>query len=100
MLTFHQRIKKDFHTLRWTPTKPNHLDVEGAQILLVGESSGIEKATAPPPEDRDGNPREELEELAEEDEKRMTALSQDDSEAIFKDLQASAGDYPEMQNEF
>jgi len=67
----------------------------------VGESSGIEKATAPPPGDGgEENPREELEELAEEDEKRMQALSQDDSEAIFKDLQASAGDYPDMQNDF
>jgi hypothetical protein len=96
------RIKKDFQNRRWAPTKPNHLDVEGAQILLVGESSGIEKATEPPKDQEQGeeNPREELEELEEEDEKRMQALSQDDSEAIFKDLQASAKDYPDMQKTF
>jgi hypothetical protein len=96
------RVKKDFHSLRWAPTKPKHLDIEGAQILLVGESSGIEKATEPPKDQEKGeeDPREELEELAEEDEKRMEALSQDDSEAIFADLHASAKDYPDMQNTF
>ncbi|KAH8907731.1 hypothetical protein BR93DRAFT_958299 [Coniochaeta sp. PMI_546] len=101
---FSEKIKKDFHSLRWAPTKPNHLDVEGAQILLVGESSGIEKATSPPKgqqgEGDEANPREELEELAEEDERRMEALSRDDSEAIFADLHASAKDYPDMQSTF
>jgi hypothetical protein len=78
------------------------LDVEGAQILLVGESAGLDKAMEPPKDQAPGeeDPKEELEELAEEDEKRMEALSKDDSEAIFKDLQASAKDYPEMQKEF
>lgn len=97
-----KRIKKDFQTLRWTPTKPNHLDIEGVQILLVGESSGIEKATEPPGDQKKGeeDPREELEELEEEDEKRMEALSADDSEAIFADLHASAKDYPDMQSSF
>ncbi|KAB5559946.1 hypothetical protein GE09DRAFT_1115049 [Coniochaeta sp. 2T2.1] len=99
---FPEEVKKDFRGLRWAPTKPSHLDVEGAQVLLVGESSGIEKATeAPESEEKGGeDPKEELEELAEEDEKRMESLGEDDSEAIFKDLRADAEALPEMQSEF
>jgi hypothetical protein len=76
--------------------------VAGAQILLVGESSGIEKATdLPQSQAKEGeDPKEELEDLADEDEKRMEKLSADDTEAIFKDLQASAKDLPDMQMEF
>lgn len=70
--------------------------------MLIGESSGIEKATEAPRDHEKGeeDPREELEELAEEDEKRMQALSGDDSEAIFADLHASAKDYADMQMSF
>ncbi|KAB5547150.1 hypothetical protein GE09DRAFT_1130114 [Coniochaeta sp. 2T2.1] len=97
---FPEEVKKDFHSLRWAPTKPDHLDVEGAQVLLVGESSGIEKATEPQGKGEEEDPKEELEELAEEDEKRMESLGEDDSEAIFKDLRADADALPEMQSEF
>jgi hypothetical protein len=101
-LTPNFRIKKEFNSRRWAPSNPKHLDVQGAQILLVGESSGIEKATEPPKDKDEGeaDPLDELEELEEADEERMEDLSKDDSESIFADLRASAEDYPKLQTTF
>ena len=45
-------------------------------------------------------PVEELEQLADEDVARMKDLGEDDSAAIFADLQARAKDYPKMQTTF
>lgn len=85
------------------PTKPEHLDYANAQVLLIGESSGIEKAVEPKKKDvKQGNddPETVLQEIEDEDIKRMEHLSGDDSASIFADLQARAKDYPQLQTTF
>jgi hypothetical protein len=86
------------------PLQPKHLDFANAQFLLVGESGGIEKATEPQKEDeKDASkekPLEELEQLEDEDTKRMQGLKGDASAAIFADLEVKAKDYPKLQTTF
>ncbi|TDZ99582.1 hypothetical protein C8034_v000052 [Colletotrichum sidae] len=99
---FTQEIKDEFRDLRWTPSRPEHLDFANAQILMIGESD-IEKATEPRKKDvKEGKdePKEVLEDIEEEDTKRMEHLADDDSAAIFADLQASAENYPKLQTTF
>jgi hypothetical protein len=94
---------EEFHTLRWMGTKPKHLDYVNAQVLLVGDSSGIDKALEPQKEDQKDNvkePAEEMEKLEEEDIERMKALSEDDSGRVFADLEVRAKDYPKLQTTF
>ncbi|KAK2775762.1 hypothetical protein CKAH01_12718 [Colletotrichum kahawae] len=98
-----EKINKEFRDLRWMPTKPEHLGYANAQILLIGESSGIKKATEPRKKDvKEGNeePEKVLEQIEDEDTKRMENLAEDDSGAIFADLQARAKDYPKLQTTF
>lgn len=99
----HDQILDEFRSLRWMGTVPKHL-VLNAQFLLVGESSGIQKAMEPDDEDKDdedtNEPIEEMEELEHEDVKRMEHLSKTDSDAIFLDLDAYAKDRPQLQTEF
>lgn len=101
-MCFHQ-ILDEFRSLRWMGTVPKHL-VLNAQFLLVGESSGIEKATEPDENDKDdedtNEPIEEMEALEHEDVKRMEHLGKTDSDAIFLDLEAYAKDHPVIQTEF
>lgn len=84
-------------------TVPHHL-VPNAQFLLVGESSGIQKAMEPDENDKDekdtNEPIEELEELEHEDVKRMEDLGKTDSDAIFLDLEAYSKDHPQLQTDF
>ena len=92
---------EEFRDLRWAGTKPAHLDYVNAQLLFVGESSGIEKAMEPRKKDqKEGReePREVLEELEEEDVARMKNLP--DSDAVYKDLEARAGEYPDLLTTF
>lgn len=91
-----------FRSLRWLPSKPSHLDYPNAQILLVGESSGIKKAVEADENDTKGKqePGVVLEHLEEEDLQRMKHLSGDQSTSIFADLQVRANDYPELQTTF
>lgn len=96
-------MQDEFRALRWLPSRPRHLDFVNTQFLLVGESSGIEKATEPQKKDKkEGkeDPADELEKLEDEDTHRMKALEGDDSEAIFKDLGAVAKDYPKLDTTF
>lgn len=84
-------------------TQPKHLDYVNTQFLLVGESSGVEKALEPQKADEKENketPAEELEKLEEEDLQRLKGLSDDDSGRIFADLQVHADDYPKLQTTF
>lgn len=99
---FPDEIKEEFAKRRWCPSNPKHLNIEGAQVLLIGESGGFEKATEPENGKDNGeeNVKEELEKLEEEDEDRMESLGKDDSESIFKDLHASAKDYPKLATTF
>lgn len=82
---------------------PKHL-VLNAQFLLVGESSGIQKAMEPDEKDKDdedtNEPIEEIEELEHEDTKRMDHLGKTGSDAIFLDLEAFEKDLPQLQTEF
>ncbi|KAI0473201.1 hypothetical protein GGR56DRAFT_653618 [Xylariaceae sp. FL0804] len=98
-----KEVLDEFRALRWMPTQPKHLDYVNTQFLLVGESSGIEKATEPQKKDQEEGkeePREELEKLEDEDTHRMEHLKGDDSAAIFADLGVQAKDYPKIQTTF
>ncbi|KAH9907039.1 hypothetical protein F4778DRAFT_724447 [Xylariomycetidae sp. FL2044] len=98
-----KEVLEEFRALRWMPTQPKHLDYVNTQFLLVGESSGIQKATEPQKDDeKEGKekPLEELEKLEDEDTHRMEHLKGDDSTAIFADLGAQAEDYPKIQTTF
>ncbi|POS78467.1 hypothetical protein DHEL01_v203140 [Diaporthe helianthi] len=100
---YSQEILDEFRSLRWMGTVPKHL-VPNAQFLLVGESSGIEKAMAPDDEDKEDEnkkePIEEIEELEHEDVQRMEHLGETESDAIFLDLEAYEKDHPQLQREF
>ncbi|ETS81858.1 hypothetical protein PFICI_06860 [Pestalotiopsis fici W106-1] len=98
-----QEVKDDFRSLRWTATSPKHLDYVNTQFLLIGESSGLEKATEPQKKDQEAGkeePLEELEKLEDEDTHRMEDLKGDDSAAIYADLDVHAKDYPKLQTTF
>lgn len=89
--------------MRWLPSKPEHLDYTNAQILLIGESSGLEEALQPLEDDeKDGkkNPKEALENLEEEDLERMRHLPGDQSASVFADLTIHAKDYPKLKTSF
>lgn len=98
-----EEVLKEFRSLRWMSTLPKHLDYVNTQFLLVGESSGVEKALEPQKADEKENkeePAEELEKLEEEDLQRLKGLSDDDSGRIFADLKVKADDYPKLQTTF
>ncbi|KAK1248649.1 hypothetical protein MKX08_006869 [Trichoderma sp. CBMAI-0020] len=98
-----KKILEEFRDLRWIPSRPNHFDYNNSQILLIGESSGIEKAMTPQEEDEKANkekPLEAMEELEEEDLKRMKHMPGDSSASIYADLKAHAEDYPKLQTTF
>ncbi|KAI0455911.1 hypothetical protein F5B21DRAFT_177445 [Xylaria acuta] len=98
-----KEVQYEFRSRRWAPSQPHHLDHVNTQFLLIGESSGIAKATELQKEDEEEgkeNPKEELEKLEDEDTHRMESLEDDDSGAIFADLGALAKDYPELGTTF
>ncbi|KAK4151122.1 hypothetical protein C8A00DRAFT_45631 [Chaetomidium leptoderma] len=98
-----KELLKEFRSLRWVSTQPKHLDYVNTQFLLVGESSGVDKALEPQKEDQKegkAEPAEEMEMLEDEDAQRMKGLGDDDSGRIFADLQVHAGDYPKLQTTF
>ncbi|VUC32581.1 unnamed protein product [Clonostachys rosea] len=100
---FPTEVIDEFRSLRWLPSKPIHLDYPNAQLLLVGESSGVEKALEPQEKDETNsaeNPEEFVESLAEEDFQRMRHLSGHQSESIYADLQARAEGYPQLKTAF
>ncbi|CEI70217.1 hypothetical protein FVEN_g1257 [Fusarium venenatum] len=100
---FSKEIIDEFRSLRWLPSKPAHFDYVNAQILLIGESEGIEKAVEPQKKDqKDGKeePETVLEHLEDDDVKRMKHLADDQSAAIYADLHVHAKDYPKLQTTF
>ncbi|KAH7136297.1 hypothetical protein EDB81DRAFT_870471 [Dactylonectria macrodidyma] len=99
---FPKNVLEEFRDLRWMPSKPSHLSYVNAQILLIGEKSGIEKATEPQDEEqKEGKDNKEvLENLAEDDLERMQHLGGDESESIIADLHVQAKDYPALQTTF
>ncbi len=57
----------EFRGLRWMPLQPKHLDYPNAQLLLIGDSHGLDNAT-------EALDREEMEKLEGEDEIRVKHL--------------------------
>ncbi|KPM46104.1 hypothetical protein AK830_g425 [Neonectria ditissima] len=98
---FPEDVLDEFRDLRWMPSKPAHLNYVNAQILLIGEDSGIDKATEnQDEEDKGKDTKEVLEDLEEDDLKRMQHLEGDDAASIFADLHVRAKDYPALQLTF
>ncbi|PFH58184.1 hypothetical protein XA68_14041 [Ophiocordyceps unilateralis] len=98
-----QKILDEFRGLRWLPTRPEHLNYVNAQLLLIGESSGLDKAVEAQTTDEENDkaePIEVLNHLEEEDLERMRQLPGTESDAIFADLRARAKDYPKLQTSF
>ncbi|KAF5665358.1 hypothetical protein FHETE_6718 [Fusarium heterosporum] len=100
---FPKEIIDEFRSLRWLPSKPAHFDYVNAQMLLIGESSGIENAVEPQKKDEKSgkeDPETVLEHLEDDDVKRMKHLAEDQSAAIYADLHVHAQDYPKLQTTF
>ncbi|KAI0846011.1 hypothetical protein F5Y00DRAFT_272373 [Daldinia vernicosa] len=97
-----KEVQDEFRGRRWIATQPKHLDYVNTQFLLIGEKSGIQKATEPQKGQKGDyeDPVEELEKLEDEDTHRMKSLPGDDSAAIFQDLHVRAQDYPKLQTTF
>lgn len=75
---YSQELQNEFRSLRWAPLKPDHLNYEGCQFLMVGEGEkGLEKATEPQEGDekKEETPKEELKKLEDEDEIRVEHLN-------------------------
>lgn len=68
----------EFRGRRWMPLRPKHLDHPNAQLLLIGEPSGLDKATEALDRDQRHDketPLEEMEKLEGEDEIRVKHLN-------------------------
>jgi uroporphyrinogen-III synthase len=88
-------IIEEFRGLAWAEVQPKYLDYQNTQILLIGENT--EKAVEPTRKDeKQGKtaPKEELDQLAHEDELRVEHLRGDDT--VFEDLDISKKEYSEV----
>ena len=68
---------EEFRGLRWMPLQPKHLDYPNAQLLIIGESHGLDHATEAMDRDQKQGketPLEEMEKLEGEDEIRVKHL--------------------------
>lgn len=73
---FSKEIIEEFRGLAWSEVKPNYLDHEYCQILLIGEDT--DKAVEPTTKNEKHNketPKEEIEQLEHEDELRVQHLA-------------------------
>jgi hypothetical protein len=71
------RIMDEFRGRRWMPLQPKHLDYPNAQLLIIGESRGLDHATEALGRDQRHDketPLEEMEKLEGEDEIRVKHL--------------------------
>lgn len=74
---FSQEIMDEFRGLRWMPTQPRHLDYANTNVLLIGESRGLDKATEVQADDKQNHtdsPLQEMEKLEGEDKIRVKHL--------------------------
>lgn len=75
---YSSELQNEFRSLRWAPLKPDHLNYESCQFLMIGEGkNGMEKATEAQKDDTKNDkmePQEELEKLEGEDEIRVEHL--------------------------
>ncbi|KAF2835600.1 hypothetical protein M501DRAFT_981441 [Patellaria atrata CBS 101060] len=92
-----KKIIEEFAGYAWVPVKPEYLDYDRAQILLIGEDEDgdLKKAVEPTGKDKKNDeketPLEEMEKLEHEDELRVEHLDGDDT--IFDDLKLSHEEY-------
>lgn len=96
----------DFQSLRWIPTQPRHLNYPKTQFLIIGHSSGIEKAFEPdtkgaakekkPAEDEVTIKEEELE--GEED--LLYDIKEDEVSTVLLGLEKYAHQLKNVETEF
>jgi len=75
---YSQELMSEFRSLRWSALKPDHLNYEGCQFLMIGEGEqGLDKATEVQDGDekKEETPKEELQKLEGEDEIRVEHLN-------------------------
>lgn len=92
-----KEFQEEFRGLRWMPVQPKHLEYANAQVLIIGESSGVDKASEGKDEKEEGKETaaEELEALEGEDHERVEGLKGDD--AVFADLKTNHEQYHGLQ---
>ncbi|KAK5137980.1 hypothetical protein LTR08_005777 [Meristemomyces frigidus] len=89
-----KEIMEEFGNLGWLPTTPEHLNYPNAQILLIGESSGLDALDGDKKDGAKETALEEIEKLEHEDELRVEHMQGDDT--VFVDLGISKKDYPKV----
>ncbi|GME39919.1 uncharacterized protein LTHEOB_2015 [Neofusicoccum parvum] len=94
-----KEILEEFRGRAWAPVKPNYLQYDNVQVLLIGEGAGDNLGRALEPKSKDQKagkeePQEELEKLEHEDELRVEHLHGDDT--VFDDLKISKDEYPKV----
>lgn len=88
-----------FRDLRWAPLRPEMIDYNNAQFLLIGEKHGPESALEDEGNEKlTDSPEQEFEKLEEEDEQRVENLAEDDP--IFADLKLSSKEYSKISTEW
>ena len=96
----------DFQSLRWIPTQPRHLDYPNTQFLLIGHTSGIEKAFEPDTKTaaRETKPATDeitiKEEPIEGEEDILYDIKQDEVSDVLLDLEKYAHELKKVQTEF
>ncbi|QUC17351.1 uncharacterized protein UV8b_01592 [Ustilaginoidea virens] len=99
---FPKEVLAKFRSLRWAPTQPEFLDYPRAQVLLIGDKTPLGKEVEEGTGDADADADDAvgaLDELEDYDVRRMRHLSEDESEAIYRDLHSQASSLPGIQKE-
>lgn len=93
---FPQELRDQFRGRGWMPATRESLDYPKAQVLLIGEEFENSGTVDPPPNGQGKEeveaPKEELEKLEGEDERRVQRLDGDDS--VFADLGLDKNEFP------
>lgn len=93
-----ETVIKEFRNLRWAPLRPEMIDYDNAQFLLIGEKHGPDSAIKGGDGQDSTAPEDTFEKLEDEDEQRVENLKEDDP--IFADLHLSAKEYSEIRTEW
>lgn len=100
MAEYPEEITKEFRDLRWMPLKPELLDYENTQFLIIGEGMGdinsaMQEMSCDQKDGEKEAPIKEMEKLEDEDQIRIEHLK--DNDPIFADLGLSSKEYPKTQ---
>ena len=96
----------DFQSLRWIPTQPRHLDYSNTQFLLIGHTSGIQKAFSPDTKgaERETKPSEDevriKEEPLEGEEDLLYDIKEDEVAEVLLDLEKYAHVMKKVETDF